>query len=61
MKKSNLLTNKEIEEITAGYDDINTIGVKMYLYRLLLEVLVRTLIFSVICIFKQTYLYNKMK
>ena len=51
MKKSNLLTNKEIEEITAGYDDINTIGVKMYLYRLLLEVLVRTLIFSVICIF----------
>ena len=51
MKKSNLLTNKEIEEIIAGYDDINTIGVKMYLYRLLLEVLVRTLIFSVICIF----------
>lgn len=51
MKKSNLLTNKEIEEIIAGYDDINTIGVKIYLYRLLLEVLVRTLIFSVICIF----------
>lgn len=51
MEKSNLLTNKEIEEITAGYEDINTIGVKIYLYRLLLEVLVRTLIFSVICIF----------
>lgn len=51
MEKSNLLTNKEIEEIIAGYDDINTIGVKIYLYRLLLEVLVRTLIFSVICIF----------
>lgn len=51
MEKSNLLTNKEIEEITNGYDDINRIGIKMYLYRLLLEVLVRTLIFSVICIF----------
>ncbi len=51
MEKSSLLTDKEIEEITAGYDDINTIGVKMYLYRLLLEVLVRTFIFSIICIF----------
>lgn len=51
MEKSSLLTNKEIEEITAGYDDINTIGVKVYLYRLLLEVLVRTFIFSIICIF----------
>lgn len=51
MEKRSLLTDKEIEEITARYDDINTIGVKMYLYRLLLEVLVRTFIFSIICIF----------
>lgn len=51
MEKSNVLTNEEITKITTGYEEINAIGVKMYLYRLLLEVLVRTLIFSVICIF----------
>lgn len=51
MENSNLFTNSEIEEIIKDYDAINTIGGKIYLYRLLLEVLVRTLIFSIICIF----------
>lgn len=51
MEKSNVLTDEEITKITTGNDEVNAIGVKMYLYRLLLEVLVRTLIFSVICIF----------
>ena len=49
MEKSKLITDKEIEVIITGYDDINAIGIKMYLYRLFLEVLVRTFIFSIIC------------
>lgn len=51
MKSSNLLTDEEITHVLNKYEEINKIGVKLYLYRLILEVLIRTLIFSIICIF----------
>lgn len=51
MEKSSFLTKSKIEEIIDDYDTINAIGIKLYLYRLLLEVLVRTFIFSIMCIF----------
>ena len=59
----NIKTNKILKEIISNdlinyynsilnkYEEINKIGVKLYLYRLILEVLIRTLIFSIICIF----------
>lgn len=51
MKSSNLLTDEEITHVLNKYEEINKIGIKLYLYRLILEVLIRTLIFSIICIF----------
>lgn len=51
MQESNLVKSSEIEEIITGYDKINKTGIKLYLYRLILEVLIRTFIFSIICIF----------
>lgn len=49
IEDSHLLTEEEIKIMINGYDEINVIGTKMYLYRLLLKVILRTLIFSLLC------------
>ena len=47
----NILNKEEITSILNGYDKINSIGIKLYNYRLLIEVFIRNIILSILFVF----------
>lgn len=51
MDKKKISNEEEIGKIIKGLDSINDIGIKCVNYNLFLSVMIKTLIFSIICIF----------
>lgn len=52
MEKKKISNKEEIEKIVAGFDKINNLGIKCVNYNLFLGLIVKILIFSVICIIR---------
>ena len=50
MKKCNCCTNEEIQEIVEGYDKLNNIGIKGANLELLFNIIIKVIIYCVICI-----------
>ena len=51
MNNKKISDGQEVEKIVKGFDNINDIGIKCVNYNLFLSVMVKALIFSIICIF----------
>lgn len=51
MNNKKISDEQEVEKIVKGFDNINDIGIKCVNYNLFLSVMVKALIFSIICIF----------
>ena len=52
MKEKEFSSYEETQKILKGFDHINVIGVKCVTYNLLLGIMIKILIFSLICIFR---------
>ena len=50
MEKCNCCTNEEIQEIVEGYDKLNNIGIKGANLELLFNIIIKVIIYCVICI-----------
>ena len=50
MEEKNISSIDEINKIVSGFDYINNIGIKCVNYNLFLGIMVKVLIFSIICI-----------
>ncbi len=51
MEEKNISTEEEIEEMINQYDKVNDIGIKFVNYQLLSGILIKIIIFSILCIF----------
>ena len=52
MEEIKVSTKEEIEKIVAGFDKINNVGIKCINYNFFLNIMIKVLIFSVICIIR---------
>ena len=52
MEEKKLSTPKEINEIVNGFDKINKIGIKCTNYNLFLGIIIKAMLFCIICIFR---------
>ena len=52
MEEKQISTKEEIKKIVDGFDKINKIGIKSINYNMYLSVIIRILIFSIICIIR---------
>lgn len=52
MEKEKISTKEEINKIVTGFDKINEIGIKAINYNFFLNIMIKVLIFSVICIIR---------
>lgn len=51
MTNKKISNEEEIEKIVKGFDEVNNVGIKCVNYNLFLSVMIKALIFSIICIF----------
>ena len=49
MEETNILEKQEIEDVIKEYDKLNSIGIKAINYKLMLETMVKVIIFLIIC------------
>lgn len=49
MEEKNISDKEEIDKIVAGFDKINDVGIKCVNYNIFLEIMIRILVFSLIC------------
>jgi len=52
MEEAKISTPDEITKIVAGFDKINKVGIKCINYNFFLNIMIKTLVFSVICIIR---------
>lgn len=52
MEEKQISTKEEIEKLVDGFDKINKIGIKSINYNIYLSIIIRILIFSIICIIR---------
>ena len=52
MEEKQISTKEEIEKIVDGFDKINKMGIKSINYNMYLSIIIRILIFSIICIIR---------
>ena len=52
MEEEKISTPEEIKKIVAGFDKINDIGIKVINYKFFLDIMIKVLIFSLICILR---------
>lgn len=50
MEEKQISSRGEIEKIVKGFDEINTIGIKCINYHFFLEIMIKTLLISILCI-----------
>ena len=49
MEEKKISSEEEIRKIVSGFDKINNVGIKCVNYHFFLEIMVKVLIFSIIC------------
>ena len=52
MEEKKISEKEEIDKIVAGFDKINNVGVKCVNYNLFLGLMIKILIFSIICVIR---------
>lgn len=52
MEEEKISTSEEINKIVQGFDKINTLGIKCVNYKFFLNIIIKLLVFSLICIFR---------
>ena len=52
MEEKQISTKEEIKKLVNGFDKINKIGIKSINYNIYLSIIIRILIFSIICIIR---------
>lgn len=52
MEEEKISTPEEINKIVQGFDKINTLGIKCVNYKFFLNIIIKLLVFSLICIFR---------
>lgn len=52
MEEEKISTPEEIKQIVQGFDKINNIGIKCVNYKIFLDIIIKMLLFSLICIFR---------
>ena len=52
LEQTNLYTNQEIEQLTNSYEEINNVGIPFTNYSLVMNVIVKLVIYTVICLIK---------
>ncbi len=52
MEEEKISTTEEINKMVQGFDKINTLGIKCVNYKFFLNIIIKLLIFSLICIFR---------
>ena len=52
LEEEKISSKEEIEKIIKTFDKLNDLGIKYMHYQFLLEVMIKTLIFSIICLLK---------
>ena len=52
MEEEKISTPEEIDKIVAGFDKINEVGIKCINYSFFLNIMIKVLIFAVICILR---------
>lgn len=52
MEEEKISTPEEIKQIVQGFDKINNIGIKCVNYKFFLDIIIKMLLFSLICIFR---------